>query len=989
MNKNKETDNLEEVEDLEEEDSDSSDSSDRLAATLGWDRPDNKEPVVLAFAGENERKRPSPFGTAPAAEVKPAAEPEKKPETQPQSEPAKSPEPNPQRDAARPEQGQMPRAQDQALKSPEVPFARELPAGVIDSTQRAFEALKEVKPGQALSAELKAKFENAVKDAAKLDSKWATGEEQKLNDALQSKERKLPNGTVLPPWTSEKEKNFTSLIAGTNKAFASMPEEFQQKVARTNALMEQLPVGDARRSVFQRMLAEEAVKEPKVRDYLLSKAELDKFTNENAAGLVRRHMHQQELSVLHAKGISSGFYALALDMSGEQQPDKKVENLLNDAVNDKFAMANFPEFQALAEKYKVEQKELDELEKKVPGRADLRMAMEIMNDPGQGSTAQRLEKARPFFEKAIGASDQINLKSTVEEIEKIAKERNQLGENAPQDKVDELEKKAVELVEKARMPYAARLSFAMALNNAAAENKDPELSQKAFALLKAAERLDPANELDPVIQGALILAQKNPPEAFDEEKAMEVGKPEVERRKEEMIKAGQKPDDVPAWQKALVFVGQTVAGIAAFHLIGKYVFTPIGNVKNHVRRSWEHSSRVKSVAVEEASSLKPGEQPRLMYKDKDGREMPVEGVRKSDGKLRVWNGESTETVKLGRKDSLVLQVPPESSLTAEQAKEIAGKKLAPVADDAVINEIRERFQQELAAKNLEIEQLKKAQAELQSQTERGPSSAEPASRELFEKMPERLKKQSPDRFNADVKDVLQEVLESNRSKWNSAYVAEMEKLIKDYSAGDSAALERVNKMIAEGRTVAQNQAANQSSGPSPTSAGERPSTERASAGEHAERFSTPELAQDRLASEQRAIETITSHDGIRYIESIPVGELSVARVEEKLKDIDKEIKRVREAGMHEYASELEKIKREYENKKTPAEKEAYCKEVMNRMREAHETARTGAKGRVAGLAGKAGTAVALLMVAGWVLDVTAPPAVARPSGPRVVPGKRD
>lgn len=264
--------------------------------------------------------------------------------------------------------------------------------------------------------------------------------------------------------------------------------------------------------------------------------------------------------------------------------------------------------------------------------------------------------------------------------------------------------------------------------------------------------------------------------------------------------------------------------------------------------------------------------------------------------------------------------------------------------------------------------------------------SEPGSKPLYEKLPERMKKALPQEYSPDVKDALAEVLESNRSKWNAQYVQEMEQLLKDYESGKKEACQRVNRMLSEGRSAV---------GASTGTAGAPAAAERPAGGnaggerpaETAERFTTTELNPAQEAN-QRAIETLTCPDGVKYIDSIPIGELTVARVEEKLKNIDKEIERAKERGLVEYAEQLEKIKKEYESKKTAPEREAYCREMHERMKEAHERAASCGKGKGANLAGKAGTVVALLMVAGWVLDVTAPAAVAKPAGPRVLPSKR-
>lgn len=276
---------------------------------------------------------------------------------------------------------------------------------------------------------------------------------------------------------------------------------------------------------------------------------------------------------------------------------------------------------------------------------------------------------------------------------------------------------------------------------------------------------------------------------------------------------------------------------------------------------------------------------------------------------------------------------------------------------------------------------------------------EQGSKPLFEKLPQRLKTQPPTDYNPDVKDALAEVIESNRSKWKGEYLAEMEKLCKDYEAGDKAAIERVNKMMAEGKTASATPQtgteAKTVSAPDKVPTKTTPTTETKPVNavdkpkpvEVTQQYTSPELTPEKKPTTDRAIETLTSADGLKFIESIPIGDLTVARVGDKMNNIDKEIALAKERGMHDYARELETMKKEYEGKKSPAEKEAYCREVMKTVREAHELASGKGKGKGGGIAGKAGTVVAFLLIGGWLLDIAAPSSMGGSSGPRVQPGK--
>ncbi len=710
------------------------DSSDQLATAVDWER-DRSRPVqtqlALADGGEDERRHKSPFGQKKADAPKPdSPKPDAPIPGKNDIPPAKpsTPDVSPKVEQVSPKKDSRTEApvavKDAADKvksensklekvaDPE--FLKSIPQGTLNSTQRAFEALKTVEPGKELTVAQRKAFEDALKDAAKPLPTWVSDHQQKLIDDVQSKVRVMQNGVELPPWTPEKEKQFVLNLRAVQKAVGELSPDAQKRVGELEGLIGQLPKSDTvRRGVFQRMLDEEGKKDPKIAAYLDQKNQMDKFTVDNAAGLVRRNMHQQDMSVLHSYGVVSGLYAIALDRAGQKSDQKQIETLLKDSVRDRFAPANIPEIIQLVDKYKLDEKETQSVEAKVHGYGDMKKAQQIMADASLGTVSERLAKAREHFEKAIGAADLVDQKKTNEEIEELTKKRIVAGDSITGEKLNQMEDRAVELVAKARLGFEARLSYALALQQASVQTKDASLNEQSINMLKSIENIDPAYKLDPTVQGALIIAQRKPAENIDLNAAAELGKPAVEKIKEEMIKAGGKPEDKPGWLRALTFAGETLAGILAFHLVGKYVFKPIGNLKNYVSRSWEMSSRVKRVEAEQTPSLKPGEEPRLTLKTKDGKEYPVEGVRNADGRLRVNDGGKTAVIKPGRGDLLYVKVAPDSNLSKEQVRELAAQKLKPVGDEAIIAENQQRHQEELAIREREIEQLKAANEELQ------------------------------------------------------------------------------------------------------------------------------------------------------------------------------------------------------------------------------------------------------------------------------------
>ncbi len=250
------------------------------------------------------------------------------------------------------------------------------------------------------------------------------------------------------------------------------------------------------------------------------------------------------------------------------------------------------------------------------------------------------------------------------------------------------------------------------------------------------------------------------------------------------------------------------------------------------------------------------------------------------------------------------------------------------------------------------------------------------SQSLYENIPDAIKQNAPAGYSEDVRDALAKVIDEHKGKWSADNQKQAEELLKDYEAGDKKAIEQVNLMLNEAGKNARDKVKT----PAATATAQ---TEHGASSAGAERYSTPELKT--TTAQQHAMETLTSADGLKYIKSIPIGELTTARIEEKMKSIDEEISLAKEKGQHDYARELEAMKEEYGKKTNATEKEAYCREIQEHLKQVHEGA---AKGRGVDVAGKAGKAVALLMVAGWCLDMAAPRAFAKTNGPRIVPSKQ-
>ncbi len=905
---------------------------------------------------------------------------------------------------------------DAVTETRERDLVSQLPRESLDAVRRAMVALSKVKAGEAIPVAIREQLEQAIKDAAKIDPAFAAAQEEKLTEELRSKERKHANGMTLPPWTPEKEREYWEKKAAANKALVEVPEPTRGRVAALEVQRGATSDALGKTRIEQQIVAAlTAERSPKAMTYLLARRSSEQFDRDNAMGIVRRNLHQQEMALLHSSQLCNALYVIAMERAGKVEDKRNIEDHLKKCAFDQFTVSNISDIDVLREKYKI--KEADPLDAKIPGRAALKEALEIMRDEKQGTMKQRLEKAAPLYQRAIGASDEMDTKKLDDELKAIAKEVAEMGEGGNAKRREELGRKAVELLEAVRQPGIARFAYAQALNHTAVEEKDNKLNDRAVNLLKALVQKEPGYQYDSLVQGFLKLAAETPLKKISEEDAIKAGAPEVERLKKDHKEngGGPKPEQVPFWREALNFVAGTAAFMAAWWALGK-VFSPVSAYGSHLRRQWEMSSRLKNLTTEPTADLKPGDKPQLFYRDKEGKDHPVEGVRKEDGTLRIKKDGKVEVV--AHEGKLVLKVPAGAELTPEQAKAAAADVLKPTSQEHEIENARKEAEQHKteAQKNLadaqkkqaENEQLQRTIEELEQRLKEAkggaaPAEASEAGKAVLEKLPKRLRDKLPTEYNPDVKESMERALEANRDKWPEKERKNFEKLIADYEKQDGKAIEEVNKMLRESSAAGEGRpgeggraggTGGEGGRTGGTEGGRTGGDVARTGGEGAPMHRTgpehhsvdPKPPAERLQAQ--AIETLTSKDGIKYIESIPIGELTVAKVEQKMKDIDKEIKAAKEKGLHDYASELEKMKDEYHKQTTAKDKQAYCERAVEKVKDAHQQAKGAKEGGGRGLAGKAGTVVAVLMVAGWLLDVTAPAAGSESGGRRVLPGKR-
>lgn len=587
------------------------------------------------------------------------------------------------------------------------PLAAIVPQEASDANVRAMQARAQVRDGQALPNELRQRFEAALADAGRINTARAGQYEQKLVEDLQKSPRTIAGGRVLPPWTEQKEEDFQGRIQAVQRSFAEIPDAARERVGTLEAQLRSTAPSDiARRLQLQNELRREAnvQQDPtgKVAAFLATKQQLESFTQNNTDGLLRRNLHQQEMALLHSKTIVSGLYAIALDKAGRPEDRAKIESLVRDTLADRFAVTNLPEILVLREKYGIIEREA--VDDKVPGRVALKRAMEIMRDQTQGTPKERLQRAAPLFEQAIGASDQIDVAKTDEDLKKIAKEAAELGEGGDKKRLEELDKQATELLEKLKQPGLARLAYATTLNNVAiGPPLDKDMNERAINYLKAIQQKDAGAKFDPLVQGAIAMASETPPRSIREDLAIEVGKPIVERLRQEARDQG-KEEEPPFWRKALGTVADFAIGMAAWYAVSRLWTAG----REGPLRNWQAARRINSVEVEATPSLNRGEKPRLVIRDAAGQEREVTGVRREDGRFRVTDGEKTELVSMRRGEKLVLKVAPGANLSTPAVREAAAKVLKPTRTEDAVQGAKTEAEAKLQQRDIELAETRRA-----------------------------------------------------------------------------------------------------------------------------------------------------------------------------------------------------------------------------------------------------------------------------------------
>lgn len=591
------------------------------------------------------------------------------------------------------------------LPPSEVDILADLPPRARNCIGDALRVLSALTAGKPLDKERREVFEDCIKNAASIDPDKAAQHVVKLVQELSTRARRLPSGLVLPPWTPENEDSFLQLDYEVTMSRGRIkPAAAQQLLQLQNALRATTDSDVNLRYGLQQQIRALAKDNTQVTDYILRLEHQEKFIKENRAGIMRRELHKAEICMLNGEAFCNGLYAIALDKAGNLADIAKIEKCLSCSVSNRFVRDAFPELIRLAEKYHVEIVEVED--RKIPGRASLRHALWIMEQPDR-STREKLEKARPFFEQSIGAAAQIDTEAITAELKQLKKQFEELAPQTNEDERQRITDRVKQLMDLRWSLSVALLKYATILNNAAIELNDKGLKDEALRYLDQLEKRDAMVKLDPLYQGArkLILgAQK-----VTEEEAIRVGQQIVNDLQQEQT-AQAPPEEKSLWKTILSFAGSLLSLYLTTKAIGM-----MNNATTTVRRSLELWRRVRNVEIE--LSLSPGQQPTLVL-HQDGKALPVEGVRREDGRILVREGELTQAVPLRGK--LVLKCA--DNLAPEQAHKLIMKMLTPASMEHALDNATRL----LTRQQEEIEALQKSNDTLRQQFEPSDLSTQPS-----------------------------------------------------------------------------------------------------------------------------------------------------------------------------------------------------------------------------------------------------------------------
>ncbi|MBX9685897.1 MAG: hypothetical protein K2X27_04290 [Candidatus Obscuribacterales bacterium] len=362
-----------------------------------------------------------------------------------------------------------------------------------------------------------------------------------------------------------------------------------------------------------------------------------------------------------------------------------------------------------------------------------------------------------------------------------------------------------------------------------------------------------------------------------------------------------------------------------------------------------------------------------------------DGIEDTLKALKKWCGNDVDSKELLKKlenlhRALLKGAPEEELSTARQELAIEAKRASEALYALADRQYRDRFhEQDTFAAGDEAERV------IQKSIDKSATTGDVFPREVLERARKSLKGIQLE-HNELIAEGLKLSLEEAREKLAPEEFERVKKLLESYEKGDPAAIEQVNKSLADPTDIAKTgpkQDAKPGSaqpkenlgtdpkaaGTDPKAAGSDPKTTEpapkteASDGKYKPQHS-PEFRTEVPGKPLAAFELTQGPDGKPKLSLVLQGQTMERAIIEEFERLDKSIAEAEKLGFKELADELREIKSGYEQQKTPEAKAAYAKRYAAEMQKAIAPESLKQKSEVArkpGTVGKVNGAMGLLV----------------------------
>ncbi len=631
---------------------------------------------------------------------------------------------------------------------------------------------------------------------------------------------------------------------------------------------------------------------------------------------------------------------------------------------------NVPEQQLITREPPAESRDLipvkqvpDIEEERIPGATALLEARSIMLC-GKGTGKQRLAKAEDYFRQALGATEQLDLKklqTRYAEIERSKKDFDEIGgaSVSMSKKLDE----GLHVMDLIKQPGKVRLEYARALNSVALESGEEKFNERAVAILKSLQKMDSLYQYNPTIQGALKILSERPFRYFSEADAQRVGEKELANSRN-------------GFYVEAILEGAVAAGTGGYLIYSLY------------RNCFKPKAKYLRVALEEADSKRKEEVARLQRELESWR---LQTREREQAELLEASGLVHERLPRRLKGALPAAYSADVREALEGVFEANRQKWCQNTVTQMELFIRDYDSQKEGSVTQVNEFLSRAGVDAQKTSDRSseagndrrgarealsPSSSRDSGHSEQTVIVDRAThKTSNEQRRSQVRLSNESALARGTEKHNDAGKQLHPMFVGELSISDiESKFANIDKEIASARDKARILA------------------------DIASEFGSQ--SNNKWYSNARVLEN-TLHDldsrmnASRDLEHVlrkvlatgdrgALQELSSAEIEEARREI-REIA----AANFSLAAELTRIKHERGELTSDSAREAHSKQFVARIKEAQtelrERPESAHKGF--GMAGRAGTTVGLLMIAGWLLDSSLGRKAASSSTHRVLPSK--